>query len=140
MSSGAKIGLGIGIPLVLLFFGILVAFILRKRHQSKPPTEAPRHEFPSGEWKAELPGSYGEHGVVALIYQKPELQGSPSSDTMKMYVQEIGGTHRVAELGNENHPELDTHQAPQMKLTGAPIQTETRPFQPGPLETPTEFR
>lgn len=62
LSNGAKIGIGIGVPLLVIIVGIILAFILirrRRRHTSRQPAPDETRKTPDGydEFKAELPGN-----------------------------------------------------------------------------------
>jgi hypothetical protein len=89
LSNGAKIGIGIGVPLVVILLGIIVAFVLIRRRRQRTSQQAPTNENTpkdtSGydEHKAELPGNMpGTSGGERYI-GKAELDDTVKSSELE---------------------------------------------------------
>lgn len=145
LSKGAKIGLGVAIPLVLILIGLiccLFAVMLKKKRRNlkKSPIlhQDISHDYPSA-YKAELhdPSTnlITSSGILGPVAAKAELQAPTHS--VALY-----GTHAELDAKSYQHqptPELDTSPIAHGNLDAASKEVAKKQENTGPLTTPEEF-
>ncbi|KAL5093384.1 hypothetical protein Trisim1_011188 [Trichoderma cf. simile WF8] len=103
-SKGAKIAVGVVVPIVVFLIGVaLVYFLRRKKLQSTPDQEVSAGGDSSDTaLKAELQGSTGivTHGPKGATFEKPELgaTGTVAELSAGSAIQELHGNSSVANL------------------------------------------
>ncbi len=138
LSTGAKIGMSVSIPLIVIIAAILAFFLIRRRQRSGQSSAANggilERDDGHDEHKAELPGN--KLGVTGgeRYPGKPELdniatQVKPVAELEQAASERLDGGHQ----GSVNPVELDTTPSPP-----EPVQASTTPKSPQRKPVPTQ--
>lgn len=139
LSTGAKIVIGVAVPLAAILGAMVIAFFLLRRRQKKRTKQSQNfaNSSPEDEFgKPELEGNgQGAIGVQGVVIEKQELNAAPSSPHMTNMASELRGSEAIrnlspSELNAETAQpreledtyqaaqELDPASAPAVELSG----------------------
>lgn len=121
LSPGTKIGIGLGVSLVVILLAVGFAFICIRQRHSKKAIKARRNEAPyldtDREYKPELPGSV----PTVKAYRKPELDAVTTSNR--------GNSHQGTQ---ELHQSELQPQAPEVASVPTTESQRSTELDPGP--------
>jgi hypothetical protein len=128
LSPGTKIGIGLGVSLVVILLAVGFAFICIRQRHSKKAIKARRNEAPyldtDHEYKPELPGSV----PTVKTYRKPELDAVTTSIAAAPMLNR-GNSHQGTQ---ELHQSELQPQAPEVASVPTTESQRSTELDPGP--------